>query len=221
LQTERSVLICIEKITMVKNPADTKLTILKVALQLFMENGYKGTSYQDLIKKTGLSKGAIYHHFKSKEDILISVFELMYAASNETAVFEPESIVKDEQSFIKLYIDIKKAQLKGFKKFLGVKKLNFNKFLFFFEAINENNKLKLFGTEALKHEIKFVEKCFICLKKHGKLPKDKPPALLAESLHYMIEGAGTLKYFTENVEEEEDWIKMYDKSLKGFFKIIK
>ena len=204
-----------------KASIDTREYILKTALHLFMANGYKGTSYQDLVKKTGLSKGAIYHHFKSKEDILVSVFEFMYAASNETAIFEPASIVKDEPSFIKLYIDIKKAQIKGFKEFLGVKKLNFNKFLFFFEAINENNKLKLFGTEALKHEIKFVEKCFICLKKQGKLPKGKSPALLAESLHYMIEGAGTLKYFTENVEEEEDWIKMYEKSLKDFFKIIK
>ena len=206
---------------MVKNPTDTKVIILKVALQLFMENGYKGTSYQDLIKKTGLSKGAIYHHFKSKEDILTAVFEFMYSASNEGTQFEPGLLVKDEKSFMKLYIDIKKIQLKGFKEFLGVKKLNFNKFMFFFEAINENSGLKKFGGKALKQEIDFLEKCFVSLKKHGKLAKGKDPAVLAECLNFLVEGAGTIKYFTQNVEKEEDWIKMYEKSLKDFFEIIK
>jgi AcrR family transcriptional regulator len=200
---------------------DTREYILKTALHLFMENGYKGTSYQDLIKKTGLSKGAIYHHFKSKDDILTSVFEFMYKESTRAILFEPESIVKDKESFIKLYVDIKKAQLDGFKKFLGVKKIKFNRFLFFFEAINENDNLKEFGAEALKYEIKFLERFFIALKKHEKLPKGKDPALLAESLHILIEGAGTMKYFTESVVNEEEWIEMYYKYLKYFFKIIK
>jgi AcrR family transcriptional regulator len=186
-----------------------------------MENGYKGTSYLDLIEKTGLSKGAIYHYFKSKDDILTSVFEFMYKSSVETNPIEPELVVKDEQSFIKLYVDIKKAQLDGFKKFLGVKKIKFNRFLFFFEAINENDKLKAFGAEALKYEIEFLERFFIALKKHNKLPKGKDTAMLAESLHLLVEGAGTMKYFTENVVNEEEWIEMYYKYLKYFFKIIK
>ncbi|HTB30960.1 MAG TPA: TetR/AcrR family transcriptional regulator [Bacteroidia bacterium] len=206
---------------MQKASLNTREYILKTALHLFMENGYKGTSYQDLIKKTGLSKGAIYHHFKSKDDILTSVFEFMYKASVQATPLEPESVVKDEQSFIKLYVDIKKAQLEGFKKFLGVKKIKFNRFLFFFEAINENDALKKFGAEALRYEIDFLEKFFIGLKKHRKLPKDKDTALLAESLHLLIEGAGTMKYFTENVVNEEEWIEMYYKHLKHFFKIIK
>lgn len=188
---------------------------------MFMENGYKGTSYQDLIEKTGLSKGAIYHHFKSKDEILTSVFEFMYKASTQEISFEPESIVKDEQSFIKLYVDIKKAQLDGFKKFLGVKKIKFNRFLFFFEAINENDKLKAFGAEALKYEIKFLERFFVALKKHKKLSQGNNTAVLAECLHMLIEGAGTMKYFTENVVNEEEWIEMYYKNLKYFFKIIK
>ncbi len=203
-----------------KASIDTKEYILKIALHLFMESGYKGTSYQDLVKKTGLSKGAIYHHFKSKEDILTSVFEFMYNASIQTTLIDPESIVKDERTFIKLYADIKKAQLEGFKKFLGVKKINFNKFMFFFEAVNENEALKKFGAEALKAEISFLERFFIALKKHNKLPKNKDTAILAECLHLLVEGAGTLKYFTENVVNEEDWIKMYNKTLNDFFKII-
>ncbi len=49
-----------------------------------MEKGYEHTSIQDIINNLGgLSKGAIYHHFKSKEDILVAVIDRMTAESNE------------------------------------------------------------------------------------------------------------------------------------------
>ena len=205
---------------MVKNAIETKVMILKVALGLFMEKGYRDTSYQDLIKKTGLSKGAIYHHFKSKEDILSSVIEYMAEAANQAVVFKPEGLVKDTKSFIKLYTDIKRAQIKGAKEFMGAKKLKFNKFLFFFEAVNENAKLRTISVTLLKQEIKFLENCFLCLKKANKLPKGKDPSLLAENLYYMLEGAGVLLLLLENSEKEEDWVNLYKKTMEDFFKII-
>ena len=58
--------------------------ILDVAFRLFMEKGYEHTSVQDIIDQLGgLSKGAIYHHFKSKDDILMAVTDRMTAESNK------------------------------------------------------------------------------------------------------------------------------------------
>lgn len=66
-----------------KHPEETVNLILDVAFQLFMEKGYEHTSIQDIIEHLGgLTKGAIYHHFKSKEDILTAVIERMTAESN-------------------------------------------------------------------------------------------------------------------------------------------
>ena len=66
-----------------KHPEETINRILDVAFRLFMEKGYDHTSIQDIIDHLGgLSKGAIYHHFKSKEDILIAVMERISAGSN-------------------------------------------------------------------------------------------------------------------------------------------
>lgn len=57
-----------------KYPEETVKLILDQALLLFMEKGYENTSIQDIINHLGgLSKGAIYHHFKSKEDIFEAV----------------------------------------------------------------------------------------------------------------------------------------------------
>lgn len=66
-----------------KHPEETVNLILSVAFRLFMEKGYEHTSIQDIIDHLGgLSKGAIYHHFKSKEDILNAVLDRMTAESN-------------------------------------------------------------------------------------------------------------------------------------------
>lgn len=67
-----------------KHPEETVNLILDVSFRLFMEKGYERTSIQDIINELGgLSKGAIYHHFKSKEDILVAVTDRMTAESNQ------------------------------------------------------------------------------------------------------------------------------------------
>ena len=63
---------------------ETVNLILETASRLFIEKGYEHTSIQDIINSLGgLSKGAIYHHFKSKEEILIAVTDKMSEQSNE------------------------------------------------------------------------------------------------------------------------------------------
>ncbi len=53
-----------------KYPEQTVERILEVSTRLFLEKGYDNTSLQDIINELGnLTKGAIYHHFRSKEDI--------------------------------------------------------------------------------------------------------------------------------------------------------
>ena len=67
-----------------RNSEETVKRILEVSYRLFMEKGYEHASIQDIINHLGgLSKGAIYHHFKSKEDILVAVMERMTLKSNQ------------------------------------------------------------------------------------------------------------------------------------------
>lgn len=64
-------------------PEETVNLILDVAFRLFMEKGYEYTSIQNIIDNLGgLTKGAIYHHFKSKEDILVALTDRMTEGSN-------------------------------------------------------------------------------------------------------------------------------------------
>lgn len=67
-----------------KYPEETINQILTVALNLFIQKGYDQTSIQDIINELGgLTKGAIYHHFKSKEEILEAVTDHLFKGVDE------------------------------------------------------------------------------------------------------------------------------------------
>lgn len=66
-----------------KYPEETVARILEVARRLFMEKGYDNTTIQDIVDQLGgLSKGAVYHHFKSKEEIMDAVCDQMFYDNN-------------------------------------------------------------------------------------------------------------------------------------------
>ena len=53
----------------------TRRRIQVVALELFAEQGYDATSLREIAERLGVTKAALYYHFKSKEDIVRSLFE--------------------------------------------------------------------------------------------------------------------------------------------------
>lgn len=55
----------------------TKRLLLDSATSLFSERGYTDTTILDITEAAGLTKGALYHHFSSKEEILLRIFEDM------------------------------------------------------------------------------------------------------------------------------------------------
>ncbi|WP_405870466.1 MULTISPECIES: TetR/AcrR family transcriptional regulator [unclassified Streptomyces] len=54
---------------------DTRQRIQDVALELFAEQGYEKTSLREIAERLDVTKAALYYHFKTKEEILVSIFE--------------------------------------------------------------------------------------------------------------------------------------------------
>jgi AcrR family transcriptional regulator len=61
------------KTRIVKAPAVRQAELIDCAQQLFLSKGYEKTTINDVIAATGLSKGAFYHHFRAKEDLLEAI----------------------------------------------------------------------------------------------------------------------------------------------------
>lgn len=66
-----------------KYPEVTLEKILEVSQRLFLEKGFDQTTIQDIVDGLdGLTRGAVYHHFKSKEEIMNALIERMFLENN-------------------------------------------------------------------------------------------------------------------------------------------
>ncbi len=72
--------------------------ILQSAAALFSQNGYHTTSMDDIVKESGLSKGAIYGYFKSKDDLFLALSDkqLESMIDNMQDAFSPEDSAKNK-----------------------------------------------------------------------------------------------------------------------------
>ena len=74
----RQVVGCEKQVIVVSNSKDAeerKKEILDVAEELFIKNGYDGTSTTDILARVGIARGTLYYHFKSKEEILDALID--------------------------------------------------------------------------------------------------------------------------------------------------
>src|SRR5215510_6565590 len=88
---------------------EPKQEILRTAGRLFQQRGYDATSMNDVAAVLKLSKGGLYHHFQSKDEIL---FEIMNHAMDimQERVINPVSSIADPEerlrSLIRLHIEV-------------------------------------------------------------------------------------------------------------------
>lgn len=64
----------------------TREKIVRASLDLFAENGYEGTSIEEIGRKANITGPAIYRHFASKEDVLVAAYE--YAGRGRFAALD-------------------------------------------------------------------------------------------------------------------------------------
>ncbi|WP_148721454.1 TetR family transcriptional regulator, partial [Klebsiella pneumoniae] len=65
---------------------ETRQLILDVALRLFSQQGVSSTSLATIAKAAGVTRGAIYWHFKNKSDLFNEIWELSDASIREVAI---------------------------------------------------------------------------------------------------------------------------------------
>ncbi|MGA5818672.1 TetR/AcrR family transcriptional regulator [Kitasatospora sp. NPDC094028] len=64
--------------------SDTRARIIEVSLELFSERGYEQTSLREIADHLGVTKAALYYHFKTKDDIVLGIVDRMSAPIDET-----------------------------------------------------------------------------------------------------------------------------------------
>jgi AcrR family transcriptional regulator len=87
---------------------DTRRRILDVARELFASQGYAGTSIADITGRLGMSKAALYYHFRSKAEILSALVEEPLAAYARLAAggLEPKELLAEVIDTTADYLDV-------------------------------------------------------------------------------------------------------------------
>lgn len=115
-----------------KYPEETVQKILDVSQRLFLEKGYEETTVLDIVDNLGgLTRGAFYHHFKSKEDVLNALGDNMFLQNN------PFDVVRNEEG------------LSGLEKIKKVIKLNY--------ANSDQQEVNMMSVPLLKNPRIFVD----------------------------------------------------------------
>ncbi|MGL5803924.1 MAG: TetR/AcrR family transcriptional regulator [Xenococcaceae cyanobacterium] len=87
---------------------ETRENIIKQAAELFNQKGYAGSSIADIMEATGLKKGGIYNHFKSKDELAIEAFDYAYRCSSQKIwqiVRQKTKAIDRLQALVSAYLD--------------------------------------------------------------------------------------------------------------------
>lgn len=57
----------------VKSMTDKQISIISAAIEIFAEKGYSATTTSVIAKKAGVGEGTIFHHYKTKKDLLLAI----------------------------------------------------------------------------------------------------------------------------------------------------
>jgi AcrR family transcriptional regulator len=85
-----------------KQLIDTRRKIYTTALRLFYAKGYDKVTVDDICKKVGVSKGAFYDHFKSKDQVIVDLF--LKVADQIYAKFVSTELDSQKNSLEKLFL---------------------------------------------------------------------------------------------------------------------
>jgi len=83
----------------------TKKDIVECARQVFTKQGYHKTSMNDIAVASGIQKGSLYHHFKSKEQIMLATISSFHINFSAEALKIKNNSALDTQQKLKLLID--------------------------------------------------------------------------------------------------------------------
>jgi AcrR family transcriptional regulator len=156
----------------------TKYKIIETALDLFSRKGYTAVSVRELTKEVGIKESSLYNHFKSKEEILESIYTLF---EEERAKSLPSADVLEA---LAKKVSIEQFLKEGIETFkISVANDHYEKMwrILNMEQFRDQRARKIILENMYRGTIDFLESAFRAFMDAGKLPHQDPRNL---AVHY-------------------------------------
>ncbi len=182
---------------MVTKGIQTKQKIINKSLQLFSVKGYYNTSINDILEATGLTKGGLYGHFKSKEDI-------WYAVYDQAVTIWKDIVFKDIRKIDDPLKRIEKALDNDLQNYLGADV--FEGGCFFLNMLVElSGQSNTMGNCILKGIIGFSEVITLWLKEAHEKNMLKPGLNFNEIAKFIVVSINGCAALYPSTRDPEIW----------------
>jgi len=192
---------------------ETKEYILKTSMLLFLQKSYKEVTMKEIVSKTGLSKGAFYHYFSSKEALFKEIVLLFFRMGNMNyETFTHDSL----KGFIDEYISRTETSFQQINDMLGggpEDEVSFNFFYLLFDAMKRFPEMLPLEEEMFKNDLKVWQNVINLAKASGEIKSSSSSKHIASLFLYCTDGV-----FIRIVNTAEQ-VKYKDKLEESFYTI--
>jgi TetR/AcrR family transcriptional regulator, transcriptional repressor for nem operon len=179
--------------------SDSKAHIIEVACRLFLQKSFKEVTMKEIVEQTGLSKGAFYHYFESKEQLFAEVLDYFF-----TSVMKHAYENYSRESFYQFYHDyaneiraFSRAYLPLFKGDGPEAEFNINYFTLAFDALKLFPEFRGKMIDGQHEELKIWTDVIRTARNNGEIVTSIPDEELAQifistgdgvAMHMVLEG---------------------------------
>ncbi|AZQ61075.1 TetR/AcrR family transcriptional regulator [Flammeovirga pectinis] len=168
----------------------TKEHIIEVALQLFKTKGMNNISLNDVVKASSVSKGALYHHFKNKDELLIACLLSFWKNQSETWIEVPF----EEMSLLDVINLLKVETANSIENFTSDHDNSFEFYITTLFSVRKYPQIQEFSKGFFNHFKNGIEKVIKNDQKAGIIKKEIIPSDLAQLIIATGEGLGVLSF---------------------------
>lgn len=97
--------------------ADKRMQVIEAAMRLFAEKGFHSTSIQEIATAAGIAKGSMYLYFKSKDDLLLTIYKTFFDKLVQDAAEAAEKGAAPREA-LELLLRMQFAKVKEYKDFI-------------------------------------------------------------------------------------------------------
>lgn len=198
----------------------TKEHIVLIASKLFLQKNFKEVTMKEIVKETGLSKGAFYHYFESKEQLFLEVLDYFFQQiSRNYESYSHESLYQFYHDYIHETINLTKKYLAKLDNEFNEVSITLNYFSLIFDA------LKLFPefrerilAENIK-EIGYWTRAVERARSKGEIKSEMTDKEIGELFMYLSDGVGM--HMIMRGETIEKMVKPFQHLWNKFYEQIK
>jgi len=195
----------------------SKEYIIQVASLLFLQKNFKEVTMKEIVDKTGMSKGAFYHYFASKEQLFQEVLDYFFQnVAHNYESYSKESFKQYYNDFISDTINLTQRYAQKFSVEMNETSITMNYFSLIFDALKLFPDFKKKVIAGYEDELNHWEAAVKRARLSGEIRSDFTDREIGEIFMYLSDGVG-MHYIIHGNEVENIvkpfkalWDKFYD-----------